>query len=80
MCHVAEVKCSWHVRIMCHSGSVGAMWVKLGHKQVKIGSSVGHVGYLGHVYESVGHVGSEGHVGHRASKLCKLAIGATGFL
>ena len=64
MRQVDEVECSWNAGILCHSGSVAAMWVKPGHKQVKCGSRMGHVGCPGHVYGFVGHVGSEGRVGH----------------
>ena len=41
MCQVVNVECSRNAGNWCHSGSVGAMWVKPGHKQVKTGSSVG---------------------------------------
>ena len=56
------------------------MRVKPGHKRVKRGSKEGHMGHPGHVYESLSHKGPEGHMDHWASELCKMAIGATGFL
>ena len=64
MCHKVRAKCSRNAGFQCHSGSVGAKWVKMGH----VWSNVGHGSCPGHVEGFVGHVGSMGHVDHWASE------------
>ena len=69
------------VGIQVFNATVGCLgpnrdcWVKIGSKQVKTGSNMGHTGHLGLVVGSLGHVGPMGHVGYWSRKFVQNSFG-----